>query len=141
MNLIESCNRVLGISRQSALTIDKYEGLTVLCGTSGGGKNTLLAGIALHTPKEDNHVICTESYTIDCGVLGKVAEMYSGMFDFQLDKVVKIICESSAKNIFIEQYHNHGDFSQPVEDMKKLARIAKDLDKNITICVHRRKEK
>lgn len=141
MNLIESCNRVLGTSRQSTLTIDKYKGFTILCGTSGGGKNTLLAGIALHTPKEDNHVICTESYKFDCGVLGKVANTYSEVFGFQLDKIIEIIHESPVKNIFIEQYQNLGDFSQPAKDMQNLARIAKDLDKNITICVNRRKEK
>ena len=71
MNIIESCNRVLGMSRPSTLIISKYSHLTVVSGVSGGGKNTLLAGIALHTPKEDNHVICTESWAWDCGVLQK----------------------------------------------------------------------
>ena len=141
MDLINSCNRVLGTSRQSTLTIARYPSLTVISGTCGGGKNTLLAGITLHTPKEDNHIILTETMGEHASVLLKGAATYSEIFTFDIVKVVDVIKSSPAKNIFIEQYHNLGDWDQPVKDMRTLAELSKELDKNITICVYRRKEK
>ena len=141
MDLIHACNRVMGTSRQSTLTIDRYAALTVISGTSGGGKNILLAGIALNTQKKDNHVILTEVMVTDAGGLLQVADTFTEMFTFSMDKVVDVIKSSPAKNIFIEQYHNLGDWDQPVKDIRTLAELSKELDKNITICVYRRKEK
>lgn len=142
MDLINSCNRVIGTSRQSTLTLDRYAALTVISGTCGGGKNILLSGIALNTPKRDNHVILTDVMVTDAGGLLQVADTFTEMFTFSVDKVVDVIKSSPAKNIFIEQYHNlQCDWDQPVKGMRTLAELSKELDKNITICVYRRKEK
>ncbi len=141
MDLINSCNRVFGISRQSTLTIDRYTALTVISGTCGGGNNTLLAGIALDTSKEDNHVILTEVMVTAASGLLQIADTFTEMFTFDMEVIVEVIKSSPAKNIFIEQYQNTGGWDQPVKDIRTLAELSKELDKNITICVYRRKEK
>ena len=135
MNLIEKLNRLYTTSRQSTLTVDGFESLTIISGVSCSGKNTLLAGLALNYPVEHNHVICVESYVADCGGLGKVASFYSEVVGFDLGTVVGIVSESPAKNIFIEQYHRGS--SSPFEDMKTLIDLGNSLGKKIHICVHR----
>jgi ABC-type lipoprotein export system ATPase subunit len=137
MNIVESCKRTLGSSGESNLTINKFPHLTIVSGISGGGKNTLLAGIALHTNKGDNHVICTECWANDCGVLQKVAKYHSQVIGGYIEGIIEIINESPVENIFIEQYQNCGNVNQPTKDMKLLSDLAKLLNKNITICVHR----
>lgn len=141
MDLISQCNRVLGTSRQSTLTIDRYNRLTIVSGTCGGGKNTLLAGVMSNYDSYDNHIIYTETRWCDNKQLSIHANYCSELQGFDIETVVGLIKETPAENIFIEQYHNNfGEWDKPLKDMKTLCNTADLLDKNITICVHKRRE-
>ena len=65
-----------------------------------------------------------------------MADFHSQIIGGHIDSIVEIIKNSSAKNIFIEQYQNCGGYDQPVKDMELLSDLAKELNKSITICVN-----
>ena len=122
------------------ITIITDGNLTIIKGSPMSGKNTMLAGIALRTEKEDNLVILTETSLYDSGVLLKVADHYSEVLTGSIDRMVEVMSKIPANNIFIEQYDpiNLADFRQYEKDMLTLKDVAKILDKKIFIGVYKK---
>ena len=131
----------LGLVRNKEIEIARnYKGLTVISGTSGSGKNTMLAGIALRTPTEDNLLILTESYIGDFGY--NIADDFVEVPRLSFDDFLKLIEEAEQPNIFIEQWlhFSWGTTDQEqCSNMKKLSDLAFNLNKNIVVCIHRKR--
>ena len=131
----------LGFVRNREIEIaTNYKGLTVISSTIGSGKNELLSGIALSTPREDNLFILTESDItfFNPSIFGKYSELWSSDFE----SVITLIEKSEQPNIFIEQWLHYywGNTDQErCNNMKKLADLAYNLNKNIAVCIHRKR--
>lgn len=138
-------NNVSGVERAPSkeLVTQRLGGLTIISGSSGSGKNTLMAGIALHCDPQDCLVVFTESRPED-NVLGKVANSflhYTYGKTFNIDNLLSELDNSSCTSIFIEQYPPKSVYNaeQSIKGLDKLRHWCKENNKNIYICVHARK--
>lgn len=133
-------NSVLGIEqgRKRELLIGEFSGLTIVSGNSGGGKNTLLAGIALNYKPEDCCVVYTESLHSEETPLGKVAYSYLYHYkSFDVEDLLKSFDGTTCSNFFIEQYnHVNLDMVESITTLEKLRVWCKNNNKRIFICVH-----
>lgn len=138
-------NTCVGVesSRHRELVSKSFGGLTVISGTTLDGKNTLLAGIALHYDPQDCCVVFTESRPED-NILGKVANSflhytYGNMSD--IDVMLGEMSNLSCNTFFIEQFipSYHGGVQKDLENLGKLKSWCKITGKEIYICVHAQK--
>lgn len=123
------------------LKVNTFGNLTIIAGTSGAGKNTLLQGFMSKQPFDSNYLVCTESYDIERGLLSTAADGIAMFHTFDVEYLLlKFSNSASSKNLFIEQYT--GNPNKLEDTLATLSKYCLDNDNvRIYICINLPKEK
>lgn len=134
-----TCNRVYQYNH--GIHINVFDNLNIISSQSGAGKNTLMKGIMMSTPPEENFMVLTESGIDNTyRVLSKEIMQcsYSGL---DIESVLMEFEQTECNNLFIEQYISCDSKSDQFGDLNYLRKYSETYSKSIYICVHLPRQK